>query len=247
MTRVIKIGGNQLDDPAFLAGAAQAIGRLGEVPVIVHGGGKGIKAMQEKLGITATYIGGLRVTDVSTLELVKMVLCGQANLDIVSALICAGVDAQGYNGADRGLLRGVQMTHPEGDLGRVGQVTNVRAEVLNDAVAKKVVPVIAPVILGEDGGFYNVNADRAAGAVAAAIGATQVVFLTDVSGVLQDNIRLDRVTKAQVELLIAEGVIKGGMAVKVGAALDALSAGVAEVVITNLDGLEQGTGTTVSI
>jgi acetylglutamate kinase len=251
MTRVIKIGGNQLDDPAFLAGAAQAIGRMitksGEVPVIVHGGGKGIKAMQEKLGITAQYIGGLRVTDAPTLELVKMVLCGQANLDIVSALICAGVDAQGYNGADRGLLQGTKMTHPDGDLGRVGQVTKVRAEVLQDAASLKVIPVIAPVILGEDGGFYNVNADRAAGAVAAAIGAKQVVFLTDVPGVLQEGVRLDRVTKAQIETLISQEVIKGGMAVKVGAALDALSAGVPEAVITNLEGLEQGTGTVVSV
>jgi acetylglutamate kinase len=114
-------------------------------------------------------------------------------------------------------------------------------------LAKHVVPVIAPVILGEDGGFYNVNADRAAGAVAAASGAQQVVFLTDVPGVLNDGVKLDHVTKAQVEALIAEGVVKGGMAVKLGAALDALSAGVAQAVITNLEGLEHGTGTVVSV
>jgi acetylglutamate kinase len=247
MTRVLKIGGNQLDDPAFMVGAAQAVSHLSETPVIVHGGGKGIKSLQEKLGIEPRYIGGLRVTDAATLELVKMVLCGQANLDIVAALINAGVDAQGFNGADRGLLRGIAMTHPDGDLGRVGQITSVRGDVLEAALAAKIVPVIAPVLLGEDGGFYNVNADRAAGAIAAAIGAEQVVFLTDVPGVLQDSVRLDHVTRDQVQALITDNVVTGGMAVKLGAALDALSAGVAQAVITNLEGLAHGTGTVVSV
>jgi acetylglutamate kinase len=246
-TRVLKIGGNQLDDPAFIAGTAQIVAKMQDKPIIVHGGGKGIKALQEKLQLVPQYIGGLRVTDAATLEIVKMVLCGQANLDLVAALTNAGVEAQGFNGADRGLLRGCRMTHPAGDLQRVGQVTSVRADVLRDALSKAIVPVIAPVILGDDGGFYNVNADRAAGAVGAAVGAQQVVFLTDVPGVLDDGVRLDHVTKAQVETLIADGVVKGGMAVKLGAALDALSAGVAQAVITNLEGLENGTGTVVSV
>jgi acetylglutamate kinase len=189
----------------------------------------------------------MRVTDSATLELVKMVLCGQANLDLVAALIKAGVDAQGFNGADRGLLRGRAMTHPDGDLGRVGQVTSVRGEVIRDALAAKIVPVIAPVLLGEDGGFFNCNADRAAGAIAAAIGAEQVVFLTDVPGVLQDGTRLDHVTRGKIETLLHDGTIKGGMAVKVGAALDALSAGVAQAVITNLEGFANNTGTAVSV
>src|SRR5712691_2129464 len=246
MTRVLKIGGNQLDDPAFIAGAAQAIARMAETPVIVHGGGKGIKALQEKFGIVPRTIGGMRVTDNTTIELVKMVMCGQANVDIVVALTNIGIEAQGFNGADRGLLRGCRMTHPDGDLGRVGQITAVRGGILREALAAKIVPVIAPVTLAEEGGFYNVNADKAAGAIAAAIGAEQVVFLTDVPGVLQGGVRLDRVSKAQVKDLIASGVIQGGMAVKVNAALDALSAGVKQSVITNLEGLEKGTGTTVS-
>jgi acetylglutamate kinase len=155
------------------------------------------------------------------------------------------VAAQGYNGADRGLLRGKQRLHPHGDLKRVGEVDAVNVAVLREALAAGVVPVIAPVLLAEDGGFYNANADRAAGAVAAALGAAQVTFLTDVPGVLNDGSLIDRVNRAEIEGLIDQGVITGGMAVKVTAALDALSAGVAAAVITNLEGLKAGRGTVV--
>jgi acetylglutamate kinase len=245
MTRVLKIGGNQLDDPAFIAGMARIVAGMPECPVIVHGGGKGIKALQERLGIQPQYVDGLRVTDPATLEIVMMVLIGQANVMLVAALFGAGVQAQGFNGADRGLMRGRKMAHPGGDLGRVGEVVSVNTAVIRDTLAAGVVPVIAPVLLGEDGGFYNANADRVAGAVAAALGAAEVTFLTDVPGVLHDDKALDRVTQAEVKTLITDGVIKGGMAVKATAALDALSAGVQRARITNLDGLAQGTGTVV--
>src|SRR5689334_8616218 len=174
--RVLKIGGNQLDDPKFIAEIAKLVAKMDELPVIVHGGGKGIKALQERLGIVPKYVDGLRVTDPETLEIVMMVLCGQANLNIVSALVCAGVEAQGFNGADRGLLRGRAVVRPNGSLGRVGEVSAVRSEIIREMLAAKIVPVIAPVLLGEDGGFFNANADRAAGSIAAAIGAEQVVF-----------------------------------------------------------------------
>ena len=247
MTRVLKIGGNQLDDPVFIAGMAQAIKRLPGTPVIVHGGGKAIKSLQQKLGIQPRTIGGLRVTDAETLQVVMMVLCGLSNLTLVAALTNAGVEAQGFNGADRGLLCARQMTHPGGDLGRVGQIVSVRGDVIREALAARIVPVIAPVSLGEDGGFYNVNADLAAGGVAAGINADQVVFLTDVPGVLCEGQRLDRVTQARAQELIATGVAKDGMAVKLEAALNALEGGVRQALITNLDGLEQGIGTVVSI
>jgi acetylglutamate kinase len=247
MINVLKIGGNQLDDPAFIAGMAQAVRHMAEPPVIVHGGGKAIKALQQKLGIQTRTIGGLRVTDAETLELVVMVLCGLSNSALVAALVNAGVEAQGFDGADRGLLRARQMTHPDGDLGRVGQIVAVRGDVIHEVLAAKIVPVIAPVSLDEDGGFYNVNADQAAGAIAAGIGAEQVVFLTDVPGVLHDGQRLDRVTQADARQLIAAGVAKDGMAVKLEAALNALSGGVQRAVITNLDGLERGIGTVVSM
>jgi acetylglutamate kinase len=161
--------------------------------------------------------------------------------------LTSAVSGAGFNGADRGLLRARQMTHPGGDLGRVGQIVSVRGDVIREALAKKIVPVIAPVSLGEDGGFYNVNADQAAGAVAAGINADQVVFLTDVSGVLCEGQRLDHVTQTRAQELIATGVAKDGMAVKLEAALHALEGGVRQALITNLDGLEQGIGTVVSI
>lgn len=245
MTNVLKIGGNQLDDPAFIAGAAKIVATMQEAPIIVHGGGKGIKTLQEKLGIVPQVVDGLRVTDAATLEIVVMVMCGQANLNIVSALIMAGVQAQGFNGADRWLLKGRKFPHPTADLQRVGQVEKVNIVLLKETLAAKVVPVIAPVLLGEDGGFYNSNADQTAGAIAAALDAEQVTFLTDVPGVLNDVKLIAQASRAEIEKLIADGVIKGGMVVKVNAALDALSAGVKKAMITNLDGLATGTGTLV--
>src|SRR5689334_21175749 len=130
MTSVLKIGGNQLDDPAFIAGLAQAVKRMADTPVIVHGGGKAIKSLQEKFGIEPRKIGGLRVTDDATIELVVMAMCGQANSTLVAALTTIGVEAQGYDGADRGLLRAKRMVHPDGDLGRVGEIVSVRGDVI---------------------------------------------------------------------------------------------------------------------
>ncbi len=254
MVDILKIGGNQLDDPAFIAGLAVRVKHLtqqGQFPVIVHGGGKAIKRLQEKFSIQPRYIGGLRVTDEETMQLVAMALIGSANVNLVAALIAAGVDAQGFNGADRGLLRSVPLSHPDGDLERVGKITNVRAEVIHGALANGVVPVIAPVALAEDGGFHNVNADQAAGAVAAALGAERVVFLTDVPGVLkgsgESKTTIATITRAGAEGLIREGTVKDGMAVKLGAALDSLSAGVKQALITNLDGFAQNSGTVVTI
>ncbi|MBX3063898.1 MAG: acetylglutamate kinase [Anaerolineae bacterium] len=245
MTSVLKIGGNQLDDPAFIAGMAQIVARMPDLPVIVHGGGKGIKSLQEKLGIEPRYVDGLRVTDAATMEVVAMVLVGQANISLVAALIKAGVQAQGFNGADRWLLRGKKFQHPGADLERVGEVAAVNTTVLKEALGAKVVPVIAPVLLGEDGGFFNANADRAAGAVAAALNADQVTFLTDVPGVLKDGSVITEISRSDVQRLISDGVITGGMAVKLNAALDALSAGVGKAQITNLEGLAQNSGTLV--
>lgn len=249
MVSLIKIGGNQLDDPTFVAGMAQAVKRMvaaDQIPVIVHGGGKAIKTLQEKFGVQPRYIGGLRVTDEQTMLMVLMALGGQANISLVAALTNAGVEAQGFDGADRGLLRSRSLIHPGGDLGRVGRIVAVRGALILETLAAKVVPVIAPVALAEDGGFHNVNADQAAGAVAAAIGAEQVTFLTDVPGVLQDGLRVDRLTRGQAQTLISDGIAKDGMAVKLNAALEALSAGVGRAMITNLEGLERGIGTTVS-
>ncbi len=242
---VLKIGGNQLDDLRFIAEMAVAVAQLPNKPVIVHGGGKLISTLQEKLGVVPKTIGGLRVTDRDSLAIVMMVLIGQVNPTLVAALGKAGVEAVGFNGADRGLLRAVPLTHPDGDLGRVGTIKSVRAEIIREALDHGLVPVIVPLSLGDDGGFYNVNADQAAGAIAAALGAERVTFLTNVPGVLADGHTIERLTKADAQELIRLGVAEGGMAVKLEAAFTALAAGVPGATITDLAGLLDGKGTLI--
>jgi len=254
MTEVLKIGGNQLDDPGFILSLANAIATLihhrkAEPPVIVHGGGKLISTLQERLGIQPQTIGGLRVTTPDVLQIVMMVLIGQVNPMLVTALQNAGVQAEGFNGADRDLLRAQPLTHPDGDLGRVGTIIQVNADVIRATIARGVVPVIAPVSISldsaRDPGFFNVNADQGAGAVAAAIGAERVTFVTNVPGVMADGHVIDRLTQADARELIRLGVASGGMAVKIEAAFTALEAGVAGARITDLAGLLDGGGTLI--
>lgn len=238
-TLVLKVGGNELDDPAFVASFAAAVAALRPAPVLVHGGGKEIGIIQKALGGEPRFVAGLRVTDETALQAAEMVLCGSVATRLVGALIAAGADAQGLSGVDRGLIRVERQRHPEGDLGRVGRPVAVRGAVLLELLAKGVVPVVAPVSLGPEGS-YNVNADEAAGAIAAAVGAAQVVFVTNVPGVLVGGERAPRLSAAEVEALIADGTISGGMIPKVRSALSALGAGVAAARITNLAGLADG-------
>lgn len=240
---VLKIGGNDIDSPAFLTALAEYVAGLETPVVIVHGGGKEIGQLQEKMGLQAQWVDGLRVTDTDTLAVVEMVLCGSVNKRLVRQLVAAGVDAEGLSGTDRGLIRAVKLVNPHGDLGRVGEVTNVRGEVLLAMLAQGITPVLAPLALGEDGEPFNVNADHAAAAVAKAIGATRIVFLTNVSAVLVDGIPQARIDAAQAEALIADGTINGGMIPKVRTALHAVEVGVPQAVITNLAGLAAGGGT----
>lgn len=246
MIRVLKIGGNELDDPTFIAGVAQAVKQMTSPPIIVHGGGKSIKAFTRRLGIEAHYVDGRRVIDAPTLDIIMMVLCGQLNVRLVAALIHAGIDAQGFSGVDRGLIRATPVLHPNRSLGRVGEIRSVRADILQEILAARIIPVIAPILLGEDGGFFNINADTAAASIGAAMGAEQVVFLTNVAGVLNNNTLVEHLTQAEVSEFVASGIVTGGMAVKLNAALDALQAGVQQVMITDLLGLKQGVGTIVS-
>ncbi|GAB4547956.1 MAG: acetylglutamate kinase [Anaerolineae bacterium] len=245
MAVIYKIGGAPLEDKAYIAGLIAHLKGLPEPPIIVHGGGKAIARLQTAFGITPQQIGGLRVTDDQTMELVAMALVGQANVNLVAALVNAGIAAQGFSGVDRGLLRSTKLTHPEGDLGRVGRITQVQVEVLKQALSSDITPVIAPIGLADDDGLHNINADQAAGAIAAAMNVNQVIFLTDVQGVLQDGAILSNLTRESAQAMITNGVASGGMAVKLKAALDALSAGVTYALITNLDGLNAGIGTTI--
>jgi acetylglutamate kinase len=243
-TFVIKIGGNEIDDPAFVAELAGVVAGMQTAPVLVHGGGKEIGIVQRALGGEPRFVAGLRVTDAYALQAAEMVLCGAVSTRLVAALLAADVDALGLSGVDRGLIRVEKATHPEGDLGRVGRPVAVRAEVLRALIEQNVTPVVAPISLGSDG-VYNVNADEAAGAIAAALGDAEVVFVTNVPGVLVGGVVAERLTKAEIDALIADGTISGGMIPKVGAALTALDAGVAAARITNLAGLRGGGGTVV--
>ncbi|NWG22269.1 MAG: acetylglutamate kinase [Chloroflexi bacterium] len=242
-TLVLKIGGNELDEPAFVAELARQVAGMRPVPVLVHGGGKEIGIVQEALGGTPRFVAGLRYTDATALTAAEMVLCGSVSTRLVAALLAAGADAIGLSGVDRGLIRVVKQEHPAGDLGRVGRPTTVRSDVLHELLARNIIPVIAPISLGPDGP-YNVNADEAAGAVAAALECDEVVFVTNVPGVLVAGDVAPALTRDDVERLIADGVISGGMIPKVRAALVALDAGVRAARITSMAGLAHG-GTTI--
>lgn len=235
-TLVIKVGGNELDDATFVAELARVVAAMRPLPVLVHGGGKEIGALQEMLGSTPRFVGGLRYTDATTLTAAEMVLCGSVSTRLVAALIAAGADALGISGVDRALIRVVKQEHPAGDLGRVGRPTAVRSEVLRELLDNGVLPVVAPIALGPDGP-YNVNADEAAGAVAAALGVDEVVFVTNVPGVIVNGDVTHRLARNEIERLIADGTISGGMIPKVRAALTALDAGVRTARITNLQGV----------
>lgn len=238
---VIKVGGNDLEKPGFIDDLAQAVADLNRhTPcVLVHGGGQAINRMQRQLGLEPVYVNGQRVTDEASLEVAEMMLSGRVNKQLTLALLRAGVDAMGLSGVDRGLIR----VEPwSADMGRVGRIVQVRAHVLLDLCAQGVVPVVSPISMGADGS-YNVNADHAAGAIAAALKAAHATFLTNVPGVQIGATIASSLSVAEAHDLIAQNVITGGMIPKVTAALDAVASGVQKAIITDLPGLCAGTGT----
>ena len=240
---VVKISGHCLDDDLLLRQFAATVARSKERLVIVHGGGKEISDLQQKLNIEPRYVDGLRVTDADSLALVEMVLCGAVNKRLVRHLLAAGVDAQGLSGVDRGLVRARQMQHDFVDMGYTGEVEAVRPQVIGDMFGLGVTPVIAPVSLGARSNF-NLNADPVTGAIAAAISAQKVVFISNVSGVLVDGALMPTISREQAQAYIDCGVIVGGMIPKARAALDVLKAGIPQAVITDLDGWSNSGGTT---
>ena len=240
---VLKVGGNELDDPSFLNSLALALADLDGSFVVVHGGGKAIANMQERLGLRTTKVDGLRVTDAESLSVAQMVLSGQSNKRIVSALLKVGVDALGLSGVDRGLLRCKKKHHPTIDLGFVGEIVQVRVEVVEQLLAEQVTPVVSPISLGLDGEQYNVNADEVAGALALALSADLLDFVSDVSGVIQDGVVVPELTQEQAEALVKSGVIRNGMVPKVQAAINAIDQGVRKVRIVDLAGVFGESGT----
>ncbi|HSM58125.1 MAG TPA: acetylglutamate kinase [Candidatus Sulfomarinibacteraceae bacterium] len=243
---VLKIGGNELADPEFRAALGRMVATLSEQVILVHGGGQAIAQMQARLGIEPVMVDGLRVTDAASLEVAQMVLSGHTNKLIVTALLAAGVTAVGISGVDGGLLRCAKKAHDHVDLGLVGEIVEVNDRVLRPLLQSGVIPVISPISLGPNEQVYNVNADEAAGALAAALQATTVCFVSNVPAVLDENGKpLQRLTANQVRTLIEGGVIRDGMIPKVTTALAALENGVPQARIVNLEGLANGAGTTL--
>ena len=244
--RVIKIGGNEIDKPGFKAELARVLVGHVEPVVLVHGGGKAVDESLAQLGLNPLKIQGMRCTNSDTLRVTLMVLCGWVNKQIVASLITRGVDAIGMSGVDGGLIRVWKLELAEVDLGMVGEVVSVRSGFLEALLEKGTMPVVAPISLGVDGLIYNVNADHVASAIALAMRADALDFISNVPGVLQDGIVTPHLDTDEAEHLIAAGEINGGMIPKVNAALHALRQGVPQVRITDLAGLEQPGGTTLT-
>ncbi|MCA1830227.1 MAG: acetylglutamate kinase [Actinomycetota bacterium] len=255
-TIVVKYGGAAMEDPSLRESFADDVVLMRYVglnPVIVHGGGPQVTAQIERLGGKATFVDGYRVTTADDLDVVRMVLAGVVNKDIVGLINRHGELAAGVSGEDGGLIR-VRKKQTDVDLGFVGDVERVSPGLVADLLVD-FIPVIATLGVDETGQTYNVNADEVAAAVAEALGAEKLVFLTDVEGILDGTGTLiPQISRVEVEQLRAEGTLKAGMLPKVDAALRAIKGGVPRVTI--LDGraehallleifTDQGVGTMV--
>ncbi|HMK68003.1 MAG TPA: acetylglutamate kinase [Stellaceae bacterium] len=247
-TVVVKYGGHAMGDTEGSLRFARDVVLLKQVginPIVVHGGGPQIGQMLARLKIKSSFIDGLRVTDRATVDIVEMVLSGSINKQIVTAINGAGGYAIGLSGKDAGLIKAAQLrrtkvdpdSHIERvlDLGFVGEPTSINTTVLETLRNSAIIPVIAPIGVGEEGETFNINADTAAGAVAAAVKASRFLLLTDVAGVLDKSKKLiPELSAEQARALIADGTIAGGMIPKVETCLDAIDGGVEAAVI--LDG-----------
>lgn len=229
-TVVIKYGGNAMVDPGLahsFAADVVLLRAVGIKPVVVHGGGPQIDEMLTRVGKEPEFRDGLRVTDAETLEIVRMVLGGRVTREVVGAINRHGKVAVGLSGEDAGLITAAARP---GELGFVGDVAGVDRGVLDTLLVRDYVPVISTVSADSEGQSYNVNADSAAVAIAAALGAEKLIFLTDVPGVLTEvgdaTSLVSRLSVARARLLIADGVIAGGMIPKVEATLAAVEGGV---------------------
>ena len=230
MKILVKLGGTLLDEPASRAALATQLAELRQNQielVVVHGGGKQMTRYLAERGIESRFVNGLRVTTAETLDAVLKVFAGTVNHELVASLNRAGALAVGLSGIDALLTEAEQM---DPALGAVGRVTQSNPTLLRLLTSNGYLPVVACVAGGRDGNIYNVNADQMAVACAAAFGAQQLIFLTDVEGVLDESRQVrECLTAAESERLIAQGVATGGMQAKLNAALSALQAGVEQV------------------
>jgi len=244
-TRVVKLGGNELDRPAWLAACARALVRLDPV-VVVHGGGRAVSALSRRLGLPVEKRDGRRVTSPEVAEVVELVMGGPVNRQVVTALRAAGLDAVGLSGVDGGLLTARPIP---GELGHVGEIAQVRVALLESFLLAGLTPVIAPMApeaSGAEGTPLNVNADDAAAAVAGALRAAELLFVSDVSGVEVDGAIRPALEAGDVETLVELGMATDGMAAKLRAASAALRAGARAVRIGDLHLLDDaGAGTRI--
>ncbi|HXQ49697.1 MAG TPA: acetylglutamate kinase [Stellaceae bacterium] len=267
-TIVVKYGGHAMGDSAVGTMFAEDIVLLKQVgmnPIVVHGGGPQIGQMLERLKIKSSFVDGLRVTDAATVEIVEMVLSGSINKEIVTAINKAGGQAIGLSGKDATLIRAKKLERtrrdPDSniekvlDLGFVGQPTEINAAMLELFRHSDIIPVIAPIGVGDEGETFNINADTAAGAVAAAVKAKRFLLLTDVAGVLDRDKRLiHQLTIDEAERLLGDGTIGGGMIPKVATCLEAVIGGVEAAAIIDgrvphailLELFAEGAGTLIS-
>jgi acetylglutamate kinase len=233
---VVKYGGAAIETGGLAASFAEDVALLqsaGIAPVIVHGGGPAVTQMSARLGIETTFVDGLRVTDAATLDVATMVLAGKLNTDAVATLVAGGVRAVGLSGVDGGLLlaRKQVTDEPTPDLGFVGEVVHVRADVLSTLLAQRFVPVVASIAMDETGQAYNVNADVVASELAIALGAKKLIYVNDIPGLIgPGGDLLSELSAAQcLDLLARDGVVEGGMIPKLESAVRALKAGIGRV------------------
>jgi len=250
-TVVIKYGGNAMVDESLKRGFARDIVLMKTVginPVVVHGGGPQIGSLLQRLGKESRFVGGMRVTDAETMDVVEMVLGGLVNKEIVNLINRHGGSAVGLTGKDGDLIRArklkIKQTDPRLeaseiiDMGHVGEVASIDASVVDMLVHGDFIPVIAPIGVGEDGHSYNINADLVAGKMAEVLRAEKLILLTNTKGLLsKDGKLLTGLSTQRVDELIEDGTIHGGMLPKIGCALEAVRSGVASAHI--IDGRVQ--------
>jgi len=243
-TMVIKYGGNAMTEPALQSAFAQDVVMLqlvGIRPVIVHGGGPQIEAALKRLGLQGAFIQGMRVTDAPTMQAVEWVLSGEVQQQIVGLINQAGGKAVGLSGRDGGLLQAEKLAMPDPahpgafiDLGQVGDIVSVDTAIVRHLQDAGCIPVISPVGVGTNNESYNINADVVAARMATALQAEKLLMLTNISGVLDGAGQLmTRLSAAQIDAMVADGTISGGMIPKISGALEAAKAGVQAVHIVD--------------
>lgn len=230
---VVKFGGHAMGEQAFVDSFASdmvLLRQVGTKPLIVHGGGPQIGSMLSRLEIESSFVDGLRVTDEATISIVEMVLAGGINKSLVAAIAAAGGKAVGISGKDGNLIKASKAHN--GQLGYVGVPDEIDISVITALMSHDMMPVVAPIGLGDDGMTYNINADTAAGAVAGAIGASRLLMLSDVAGIQDKNGNLiARVNLKQAKELISNGTVTGGMIPKLETCIKAVEDGAEAAVI----------------